>query len=142
VVGTALPLSCAIKSLLRWTFGSIQNHNWLATAPDHFHGLAAGEDDNGIPSSHMLVLTHHSSPAGPTFRATERKSALIWGRLTAALMATKYQFLSDVLAGTGQAWWCIGRPTPHCPDGKTPMNPAPSSAYIKLQPIQTNRHPQ
>jgi len=56
VVGTALSRAFALKSLLRWTFGSIQNHNWLAAAPGHFHGLAVGEDDNGIPSSHMLVL--------------------------------------------------------------------------------------
>jgi len=101
MTGTVLPLSFGIKTLLKWMFGRIETHTWLADPSLYgFHWFAGTEGFQGFPSGHMLVFTPLFLALWHFYPRHRLYYGVAWFGLGVALVTTEYHFLSDVLAGT------------------------------------------
>lgn len=100
VMGTVLPFSFCIKTILKWAFGRIETRTWLADQSLYgFHWFAGSEGFEGFPSGHMLVFTSMFL----TFWHFYPRYRTVYGLglfcLGIALIVAEYHFLGDVLAG-------------------------------------------
>jgi membrane-associated phospholipid phosphatase len=98
--GTCIPAAFAAKTLLKTLFGRTGVKEWLTgSAPDTFHWLHGGGAFDAFPSGHMTVFSALATALWlyyPEFRGWWVAAI---GLLAAALIATDYHFVSDVLAG-------------------------------------------
>lgn len=100
VIGTATPFAYTAKDLLKSVFGRVDTRYWLGH-PYHFvfRWFHSSSDFFGFPSGHMAIA------CALIFAATHyypRLKAWGWAAMTllgAALIATEYHFLGDVIAG-------------------------------------------
>ena len=100
VMGTVLPLSFALKTVLKWLFGRTETRAWLADpGMPGFHWFAGKEGLSGFPSGHMLVYTPLFLALWHFYPRYRSYYGLAWFGLGVALIATQYHFLSDVIAG-------------------------------------------
>jgi membrane-associated phospholipid phosphatase len=95
-----VPVSYAVKFCLQLLFGRVNTRAWLAHKQSYgFYWLHGGNTIGGFPSGHMTVSA--ALAAGiwrhyPRYRVPSLLGALLLG---AALIATNYHFLGDVIAG-------------------------------------------
>ena len=100
VTGTVLPLSFGMKTVLKWLFGRTEARTWLSDPSLYgFHWFAGTEGFQGFPSGHMLVFTPLFLALWHFYPCYRPYYAVVWLCLGAALIATEYHFLGDVLAG-------------------------------------------
>jgi membrane-associated phospholipid phosphatase len=101
LAGSAVPLAYLLKWLLKYIFGRTNTRFWLTgQVSDGFHWFHGGDNFSGFPSGHMLVFTAFFAAVRvsyPRYRSISVGGLLL---LAAALIATDYHFLSDVIAGT------------------------------------------
>lgn len=96
----SVPLAYIAKDPLKWIFGRINTRIWfLYHESTQYHWFQGGGDYTGFPSGHMAVFT---ALTAAFCRACPRYS--LWSvcllvLLAAALIITRYHFLSDILAG-------------------------------------------
>jgi membrane-associated phospholipid phosphatase len=100
VMGTVMPLSFGVKTVMKWLFGRIETRTWLSDPNLYgFHWFNGSEGFQGFPSGHMLVFTPmflalwHFNPRYRLYYG------MAWFCLGVALITTEYHFLSDVIAG-------------------------------------------
>ncbi|HEY0267726.1 MAG TPA: phosphatase PAP2 family protein [Methyloradius sp.] len=101
LTGTLLPLSFALKILLKWVFGRVDTRIWLAY-PNHHHGFhwfAGVGSFQGFPSGHMLVFTPLLIACWQFYPRYRFYYVFLWIALGVGLITTEYHFLGDVLAG-------------------------------------------
>jgi membrane-associated phospholipid phosphatase len=100
VIGTAVPLAFFLKWPLKFAFGRANPRTWLESRmSDKFHWFQTGEHYESFPSGHMLVFAALFTALWlfyPRYRSIFAGLALL---LAAALVATDYHFMSDVIAG-------------------------------------------
>ena len=100
MTGTVLPLSFGMKTVLKWLFGRTETRTWLLDPSLYgFHWFAGKEGFQGFPSGHMLVFTLLFLALWHFYPRYRLYYGVVWFCLGAALVATEYHFLSDVLAG-------------------------------------------
>ena len=101
LTGTLLPLSFALKILLKWIFGRLDTRVWLAYPNHHydFHWFAGIGSFQGFPSGHMLVFTPLLIALWQFYPRYRFYYILFGVILSLGLIATEYHFLGDVLAG-------------------------------------------
>lgn len=97
--GTALPVSYIAKTVFKFLFGRIETRVWLkapAADPRWFH---PGEGHAGFPSGHMAVFAALAAACWIFYPRAKGACLFLLLLLGAALLATNYHFLSDVVAG-------------------------------------------
>ncbi len=100
MAGTVLPLAFGVKTVLKWLFGRTETRHWLFDPSSYgFHWLAGTWGFQGFPSGHMLVFTSFFLAAWHFFPAYRLHCSIALLSLAAALVATDYHFLGDVVAG-------------------------------------------
>jgi len=100
ISGTVLPLSFALKTVLKWMFGRTETHTWLSDNSQYsFHWFAGTKGFQGFPSGHMLVFTPIFLALWHFYPRYRLYYGALWLCLAVALLITEYHFLSDVLAG-------------------------------------------
>jgi membrane-associated phospholipid phosphatase len=99
-MGTALPLSFVLKTILKDFFGRTNTRVWLLH-PDltGFHWFHGGGDFSGFPSGHMAIFTVLMIGISRYFPRLRLLCAASLLALAAALLITQYHFLSDIAAG-------------------------------------------
>ncbi len=98
--GSAMPAAYALKTVLKIFFGRINTRAWLeAPTMDTFDWFHGGGIHNGFPSGHMTVFTSLAVTAWLFFPRCRAILLFITLALGAALIATDFHFLSDVIAG-------------------------------------------
>ncbi len=99
LIGTVIPASYLLKMFLQFAFGRTNTRLWLAGGMplqfDWFHGAGIG----CFPSGHMTVFAAFGAAVWYVYPRYFRPIALFLVLLGAALIATDYHFLSDVIAG-------------------------------------------
>ena len=100
LVGTSLPMTFLIKSILKFVFGGITTRFWLVSpVAREFHWFHGVDHYSGFPSGHMAVFTAillDSWKYYPRYRSVYGGLLLL---LAMALISTNYHFLSDIVAG-------------------------------------------
>lgn len=100
VTGIVLPLAFGVKVVLKWMFGRTETRTWLSDPSMYgFHWFAGTKGFLGFPSGHMLVFTPLFLALWHFYPRYRVYYGVVWFCLGAALLATGYHFLSDVLAG-------------------------------------------
>jgi hypothetical protein len=101
LTGTVLPISFALKILLKWIFGRVDTRVWLVYPNHHFdfHWFAGVGGFQGFPSGHMLVFTPLLMALWEFYPRYHLYYVLFCMILCIGLIATEYHFLGDVLAG-------------------------------------------
>ena len=100
LVAYAVPASYAVKSCLKFTFGRANPREWLVKPEIYgFHWFHGG-DFSAFPSGHMAVFATIAAAFWRFFPQYRTVCSLFIALLAAALVATNYHFLSDVIAGT------------------------------------------
>lgn len=100
VMGTVLPLSFGVKTVLKWIFGRTETRTWLSDPSLYgFHWFNGTEGFQGFPSGHMLVFTPLFLALWYFYPRYRLYYGIVWFCLGIALITTEYHFLSDVLAG-------------------------------------------
>jgi membrane-associated phospholipid phosphatase len=100
VMGTVLPLSFGVKTVLKWIFGRTETRTWLSDPSLYgFHWFNGTEGFQGFPSGHMLVFTPLFLTLWYFHPRYRLYYGIVWFCLGIALITTEYHFLSDVLAG-------------------------------------------
>lgn len=96
-----LPLAFGLKELAKWAFGRTETRMFLSArhACDFCHWFDGHGPYTGFPSGHMLVVGTLMLLLCAVYPKLRYWSALVLAALGAALMATSYHFLGDVLAG-------------------------------------------
>ncbi len=96
-----LPLAFGLKELTKWAFGRTETRMFLSArhACDFCHWFDGHGPYTGFPSGHMLVIGTLILLLCAVYPKLRYWSALVLTALGAALMATSYHFLGDVLAG-------------------------------------------
>ncbi|MGC9195356.1 MAG: phosphatase PAP2 family protein [Syntrophobacteraceae bacterium] len=99
-MGSALPLSFILKTILKDFFGRTNTRVWLLH-PDstRFHWFHGGGDFSSFPSGHMAIFTVLMIGISRYFPRLRLLCAASLLALAVALMVTQYHFLSDVAAG-------------------------------------------
>jgi membrane-associated phospholipid phosphatase len=99
LAGVTLPVAYLIKTFLQFAFGRTNTRLWLtANKPllfNWFHGIGFG----CFPSGHMTAFTAFGTAVLFYFPQYRKPVLIILTFLGAALIATDYHFLSDVIAG-------------------------------------------
>ena len=99
LAATAVPAAYISKAYLQYAFGRTNTRFWLNNDVvlqfSWFHGAGVG----GFPSGHMAVFTAFGAAIWFIYPRFRNYTALGLLLLAAALMATNYHFLSDVIAG-------------------------------------------
>lgn len=100
LVGCTAPLSFFLKDVLKYLFGRTNPRLWLVNPESYgLHWFQGGGDYTAFPSGHMAVFT---VLVLAVCRFHPRLGHACMGflvLLAAALIATEYHFLSDVIAG-------------------------------------------
>jgi membrane-associated phospholipid phosphatase len=100
LVGTSLPITFFVKSVLKFVFGGITTRFWLVSpVAREFHWFHGVDNYSGFPSGHIAVFATillDSWKYYPRYR-------LVYGALlfllAMALITTSYHFFSDIVAG-------------------------------------------
>ena len=100
LVSWAAPVSYLVKSLAKFVFGRVNTRVWLEQ-PDlyGFHWFQRRQGCEGFPSGHMVVIVTLLAVLWRLYPKQRPWCLLLGLLLGAALVATDYHFLSDVLAG-------------------------------------------
>jgi len=102
LVTIAVPLAFIMKTVLQFAFGHTSVRLWLqegvplAFRPFHPYRSA------GFPSGHSLVLAAFLAAVWLYFPRMRFPAIMVMTGMAAALLATSYHFVSDILAGV----WC------------------------------------
>ena len=100
IVGIIMPVTYVVKDFLKWIFGRTDTRIWLKHPGWHdFHWFAGTKGFEGFPSGHMLVFTPLLLALWQFFPRYWLYYGIVWLTLGAALIATEYHFLGDVIAG-------------------------------------------
>lgn len=100
LTGTVLPLAYGVKAILKWFFGRTEPRTWVSDPNLYgFHWFAGTEGFQAFPSGHMLVLTPLFLVLSNFFPRYRFYYGVGWFCLGAALIATDFHYLSDVLVG-------------------------------------------
>lgn len=96
-----LPLAFGLKELTKWMFGRTETRMFLSAhhTCDFCHWFDGHGPYTGFPSGHMLVVGTLMLLLCTSYPKLRYWTALVLAALGAALMATSYHFLGDVLAG-------------------------------------------
>lgn len=96
----AAPASYLAKMLLKLVFGRVNTRFWLEQ-PDlyGFHWFQMREHCEGFPSGHMLVIVTLLAAFWRFYPKSRPLCFITATLLGAALVATNYHFVSDVIAG-------------------------------------------
>jgi membrane-associated phospholipid phosphatase len=98
--GSAIPFAYVFKWILKPVFGRTNTRVWLADRmEDGFHWFQGGGDCSGFPSGHMTVFAAFFTAVWIFYPRYRRVCTGLTLLLAAALIATGYHFLSDVIAG-------------------------------------------
>lgn len=101
VIGTVLPLSFAVKTVLKWLFGRTETQTWLQNQNLYqFHWFSGTNGFEGFPSGHMLVFTPLFLTLWHFYPRYRLYYGGLWLLLGVALVVTEYHFLSDVIVGS------------------------------------------
>lgn len=100
LTGTCIPASYAAKELLKLGFARSNTRAWLAhQVPYEFNWFHAGAGFRGFPSGHMAVFTALGAALWLYYGRYRPVYAAGLFALGAALIATDYHFVSDVIGG-------------------------------------------
>jgi membrane-associated phospholipid phosphatase len=100
MVAFAVPASFLIKSVLKFVFGRVNTRVWLVHPEWYgFHFFQGGGDFAGFPSGHMAVFAAFAAAWRRRYPQYNSLYLFFLLSLAAALIATNYHFLSDVVAG-------------------------------------------
>lgn len=100
IAGSVLFLSYFLKWFLKIVFGRINTRIWLAhPVSDNFHWFQGGGSYSSFPSGHMTVFTAFFVSLWLIYPRYRTISIGFILALAAALIATDYHFLSDIIAG-------------------------------------------
>ncbi len=100
LAATATPIAFVAKDLLKFVFGRINTRAWLkGGGPIDFQFFHGTGDRSGFPSGHMMVFTAFFAAVWHYYPRHRPLAAVFLLLLGAALIATDYHFLSDVIAG-------------------------------------------
>ena len=101
LTAVTIPLSYAVKSVLKYVFGRVETRHWLRHPMSlGFHFFTGNGNFSGFPSGHMTVFTVVVAAAYvylPRYRWVYVGLLIL---LAILLVVTDYHFLSDVIAGT------------------------------------------
>jgi len=101
LVGTSLPVTFFLKSLLKFVFGGINTRFWLAGhGAREFRWFHSDENYSGFPSGHMAVFTVLLLDLWEYYPRYRSFYMAFLFALALALILTDYHFLSDIIAGT------------------------------------------
>ncbi len=100
LVTFAVPLTYALKALLKIVFGRVNTRIWVAR-PDlyGFHWFHGSKVGGGFPSGHMAVFTALIAALWRNYPRYRPLYLACLFLLAAALVATNYHFLGDVVGG-------------------------------------------
>ncbi|MBU5636591.1 phosphatase PAP2 family protein [Geomonas sp. Red69] len=94
------PVSYLVKALLKIAFGRSNTRYWLHEPGDYgFHWFQMKEYCDGFPSGHMLVIVALLAAVWRFYPESRPIGIVTAILLAAALVATNYHFLSDVVVG-------------------------------------------
>lgn len=94
------PASYLVKALLKLVFGRSNTRYWLENPGLYgFHWFQMKTGCDGFPSGHMLVIMALLAALWRFYPKTRPLGMVLATLLGAALIATNYHFLSDVIAG-------------------------------------------
>lgn len=100
LVAWTAPGSFLAKGVLKQLFGRVNTRVWLENQRLYdFHWFRGGEGFEGFPSGHMLVLVALAAVFWRFFPGARVFFGGMAVLLAAALIATNYHFVSDVIAG-------------------------------------------
>lgn len=100
LAATATPFAFLLKSFLKFIFGRINTRAWLAGGgPIDFQFFHGTGERGAFPSGHMMVFTAFFAAVWCFYPRYRPLAAGLLFLLGAALIATDYHFLSDVIAG-------------------------------------------
>jgi membrane-associated phospholipid phosphatase len=100
IIGTSVPLAFFLKWPLKFVFGRVNPRIWLAShMSDKFHWFHGGKYYDSFPSGHMLVFAALFTALWRFYPRCRSIFAWLALLLAAALVATDYHFVSDVIAG-------------------------------------------
>jgi membrane-associated phospholipid phosphatase len=96
---TALPAAYVLKTFFQFAFGRISAREWLLLkTPHHFNWFK--DFGNGcFPSGHMTVFAAFGTAILIYYPQYRKAVLILLTLLGAALIATDYHYLSDVIAG-------------------------------------------
>lgn len=101
LAATAVPFAFLLKTFLQFAFGRITTRAWLHDCgPIDFWLFHGTGDRGGFPSGHMTVFATFFAAVWYRYPPYRSLAATLLITLGAALIATDYHFLSDVIAGT------------------------------------------
>jgi len=100
LVAWAAPVSYLAKIALKFVFGRVNTRFWLQEPGLYgFHWFQGRQGCEGFPSGHMIVIVTLLAALWRFFPKSRPYCLLLGLSLGAALVATNYHFLSDVIAG-------------------------------------------
>ncbi len=100
LVGCTAPLSFFLKDVLKYLFGRTNPRLWLVNPESYgLHWFQGGGDYTAFPSGHMAVFTVLMLAVCRFYPRLGHACMGFLVLLAAALIATEYHFLSDVIAG-------------------------------------------
>lgn len=97
--GTVLPVSFVAKTAFKLLFGRIETRFWLSHPAEGRQWFHPGEGHNGFPSGHMTVFAALAAACWAFYPELKGPCLFLLLLLGAALIATNYHFMSDVVAG-------------------------------------------
>ena len=99
--GVSVPLAYMAKTVLQYTFGRADPTMWLLHPHlTGFHWFHGGAGYTSFPSGHMTVFVALAAVLWLQYPRYRKLYVTGVGLLGAALVATNYHFVSDVVAGT------------------------------------------
>ena len=94
------PVSYLVKGALKVVFGRTNTRVWLSDRSLYgFHFFHGGRGFDGFPSGHMMVVGALLAAVWRFYPRCRPFCALAAAGLAAALVATDYHFVSDVIVG-------------------------------------------
>jgi membrane-associated phospholipid phosphatase len=101
LTAVTIPVSYAVKSVLKYVFGRVETRHWLRHPVSlGFHFFTGNGDLSGFPSGHMTVFTVVVAAAYVYLPRYRWVYVGLLASLAILLIVTDYHFLSDVIAGT------------------------------------------
>ena len=99
--GVSVPLAYVAKTILQYAFGRADPRMWLLHPHlTGFHWFHGGSGYTSFPSGHMTVFVALAAVLWLQYPRYRTLYVAGVGLLGAALVATNYHFVSDVVAGT------------------------------------------
>ena len=100
LIAFAVPAAYGAKIVTKTIFGRINTRVWIQAQETYgFHWFQGGGAFNGFPSGHMVVFTAVLAAFWRIFPRWKNLYLAAGIALSAALIATNYHFVGDVVAG-------------------------------------------